>query len=121
MKNVSTVSITEWGPKTISNDIKNIGNCTFPYPSVPWTNPWKDLTIGSPVEPSIFDWIDTRTAVSSGLRKKEVKMSTEKSKLDRIKGLIEGFQLALGAMNRQDGDLLNGTDLLEKILQVIEE
>lgn len=107
MKNVSTVSITEWGPKTISNDIKNIGNCTFPYPPVdntPWFPDWRDL---KPTGPMISDW---RPTVLSNLG---VNMAKEKEKLAQIKGLIQGARLA------ESTDKIEA--LLDKILQVIEE
>lgn len=80
----------------------------------PWNNPYKDLTIGSPVEPSIFDWIGVQPTVSAGLKKKvEVKMSKELEKLSYIKGLIEGARLA------ESTDKIDA--LLDKIIKVIEE
>lgn len=86
------------------------------------TYPWdkfEDLNIGSPVEPSIFDWIGSQPTVSSGLKKKEVKMSKEQPKLDRIRGLIEGFLLAVEGTDREES--VTTDSLLNKILKVIEE
>lgn len=104
MKNVSTVSITEWGTKTISNDIKNIGNCTFPYPSLD-PNPF--YPVQKDTGPMILDW---RPTVLSNLG---VNMAKEKEKLAQIKGLIQGARLA------ESTDKIEA--LLDKILQVIEE
>lgn len=85
------------------------------YPVIPWKNPFEDLTSGSPAESSIMYW--TTTGLPTG--KVEKKMNKERPKLDRIKGLIEGFLLAVEGTDREESV---GTDsLLNKILKVIEE
>lgn len=111
-----------------------VGACNFDFPSklpddVILTNNWnplmpENMKFGCPPKKSLSD-IDIQEILKESFRTKpkgiEDMSKEQPNKLDRIKGLIEGFQLAVGAMERQEGSLLNGTDLLEKILQVIEE
>lgn len=107
------ISITEWGPKTLSSEIKNIGNCTFPYPPIddnPWFPNWKDL---KPTGPMILDWRPS-TIVGKG----EIMDTKSKEKLARIKGIIEGIQL-IPVLSGSEDPVQDS--IFDKILEIIEE
>lgn len=91
-------------------DFPHFNNNT--YPMVPWTNPWDEFKPYVPPKSPEIMWTFT------GLPTKEVKMN-EQPKLDRIKGLIEGFLLAVEGTDREES--VGSDALLNKILKVIEE
>lgn len=91
-----------------------VGNCTFPYPTVApgldWYPPMKGL---EPARPMI---VGTYGGFNTGVKTVNNK---EAEKLSRIKGLIEGFTLA--AAELPEAENVGSDALLDKILKVIEE
>lgn len=81
--------------------------------TVPWTNPWDEFKPYIPPKSPEITWTFT------GLPTKESVINKEQSKLDRIKGLIEGFLLAVEGTDREES--VTTDSLLNKILKVIEE
>lgn len=108
-----------------------VNSCNFDFPSklpddVVLTNNWHPLmpeVYGCPPKKGLADFDFQKAleeAAKQGFNPKGMTiMNKEQPKLDRIKGLIEGFLLAVEGTDREESVATDS--LLNKILKVIEE